>query len=147
MKPSRSFFSPSSNGKSIAAPTASAAANGASSPRAFLVSACTALVKIERSAFAAASLLSSSRNLRNSPCKGRRLRRLAAFGDVGAGDEGAAGAGEHDRLHFRIGGGAFDGFEDAATNCRAQGVHRRAIHGDNGDHVLTFELDHFTHST
>ncbi len=44
-----------------AAPTASAAANGASSPRDFLVIAATALVKIERSAFAAASLLSSSR--------------------------------------------------------------------------------------
>ena len=32
-----------------------------------------------------------------------RLRRLAEFGDVGAGDEGAAGTGQHDRLDFRIG--------------------------------------------
>src|SRR3981081_2440249 len=49
----------------MAAPTASAAANGASSPRAFLVRAATALVKIERSALAAVSLESSLRNLRN----------------------------------------------------------------------------------
>src|SRR6266566_4429841 len=37
-----------------------------------------------------------------------RLRRLAELGDVGAGDKGAAGAGQHDRLHFRIGDSALD---------------------------------------
>ena len=73
-KPSRSFFSPSSNGRSMAAPTASAAANGASSPRAFLVRAATALVKIERSALAAASLLSSSRSLRKGRFSASTLR-------------------------------------------------------------------------
>ena len=77
----------------------------------------------------------------------RRLRRLAEFGDVGAGDEGAAGAGQHDRLHFRIGGGSFDGFKNAAANRRAERVHRRTVDRDNGDHVMTFELDHFTHDT
>ena len=34
----------------------------------------------------------------------RRLRRrLAELGDVGARDEGAAGTGEHDGLHGRVG--------------------------------------------
>ena len=77
----------------------------------------------------------------------RRLRRLAEFGDVGARDEGAAGAGEHNGLHFRIGGGALDAFENAAANCRAERIHRRTVDRDNGDHVMTFELDHFTHGT
>ena len=44
----------------------------------------------------------------------RRLRRLAEFGDVGAGDKGAAGAGQNDRLHFRIGDRALD----ARPECR-----------------------------
>src|SRR5580698_6062635 len=62
----------------MAAPTASAAANGASSPRAFLVNAATALVKIERSAFAAASLLSSSRNLRKGRFSAKIFRANAS---------------------------------------------------------------------
>src|SRR5205823_7306557 len=32
-----------------------------------------------------------------------RLRRLAEFGDVGAGDEGAPRASQHDGFYFRIG--------------------------------------------
>src|ERR1700682_3954684 len=44
----------------------------------------------------------------------RRLRRLAEFGDVGAGDKGAAAAGQNDRLHLRIGDRALDAFENTA---------------------------------
>ena len=77
----------------------------------------------------------------------RRLRRFAEFGDVGAGDEGAATAGQDDRLHFRIGDGAFDAFENTAADGGAQRIHRRAVDRDDGDHVITFELDHFVHET
>ncbi len=77
----------------------------------------------------------------------RRLRRLAEFGDVGAGDEGAAAAGQHDRLHFRIGDRALDAFENTAADRGAQRIHRRAVDRDDGDHVMTLELDHFVHET
>ena len=86
-KPSRSFFRPSSNGSSIAARTASAAANGASSPRAFLVSAATALVKIEISALAAASLESSSRSLRSGRFSATSLRAKASPPETGSFDD------------------------------------------------------------
>ena len=76
-----------------------------------------------------------------------RLRRLAEFGDVGAGNEGAAGAGQHDRLDFGIGDGALDAIQDAAANGGAQRVHRGTVDRDNGDHVMTLELDHFVHAT
>ncbi len=75
----------------------------------------------------------------------RRLRRLAEFGDVGAGDEGAAGAGQHDRLHFGIGDRALHALQDTAADRGAQRVHGRTVDRDNGDHVMTLELDHFVH--
>src|ERR1700676_872678 len=77
----------------------------------------------------------------------RRLRRLAEFGDVGAGDEGAAGAGQHDRLHFRIGDRALDAIENAAADGRAQRVHRRTVDRDDGDNVMTLEFYDFVHET
>ena len=76
-----------------------------------------------------------------------RLRRLAEFGDVGAGDEGAAAAGQHDRLDFGIGDRALHAFEDAAAHRGAQRVDGRAVDRDDGDCVMTFELDHFVHGT
>ena len=76
----------------------------------------------------------------------RRHRRLAEFGDVGAGDKGAAAAGQNDRLHFRIGDRALDAFENAAADGGAQRVHRRAVDRDDGDDVMTLELDHFVHA-
>src|SRR6266478_4993593 len=76
-----------------------------------------------------------------------RFWRLAEFGDVGAGDEGTAGAGQHDRLHFRIGDGALHAIEDAAPDRSAERVHRRIVDRDDCDHVLTLELDHFVHAT
>src|SRR5258708_21903642 len=76
----------------------------------------------------------------------RRLRRLAEFGDVGAGDEGTAAAGQDDRLHLGIGDRALDAFEDAAPHRSTQRVQRRTVDGDDGDHVTTLELDHFVHA-
>src|SRR5450432_3246489 len=75
----------------------------------------------------------------------RRLRRLAEFGDIGAGDKGAAAAGENDRLHFRIGYRLLDAVQDTAADGGAQRVHRRAVDRDDADHVMTLELDHFVH--
>src|SRR5438046_6502581 len=76
-----------------------------------------------------------------------RFWRLAEFGNVGAGDEGAAGAGQNDGLHFRIGDGALHAIEDAAPDRSAERVHRRIVDRDDGDNVMTLELDHFVHAT
>jgi len=58
-------------------------------------------------------------------------------------------AGQHDRLHFRIGDGALDALKDAAPgrSSRLGGVHRRIVDRDDGDDVITLELDHFVHAT
>ena len=76
-----------------------------------------------------------------------RLRRLAEFGDIGAGNEGAAGTGQDDRLDFGIGDRARDAIQDAAADRGAQRIHRGTVHRDNADHVMTLELDHFVHAT
>ena len=75
------------------------------------------------------------------------LRRLAEFGDVGAGDEGAACAGQHDRLNFRVRNRALHAFEDAAAYRRTQRVDRRTVDRDDGDDVMTLEFYHFVHGT
>jgi len=46
----------------------------------------------------------------------RLLRRLAELGDVGAGDEGAPGAGQHDGIKLRIAARALDRVVDAAPH-------------------------------
>ncbi len=74
-----------------------------------------------------------------------RLRRLAEFGDVGAGDEGTAGAGQHDALHLRVIDRALHALEDAAAHRGAERIHGRAVNRDDGNIVMTFELDDFTH--
>src|SRR5258708_3975775 len=66
-----------------APPTRPAAASGAANPRAGWVVAATALVKIERSALAAASLLSSSRNLRSGRFSASTFRAKASPPDAG----------------------------------------------------------------
>ncbi len=76
-----------------------------------------------------------------------RLWRLAELGDVGAGDKGAAAAGQDDRIYFRIGDGALDAIENAAADGGAQRVHGRTVDRDDGNDVTTFELDHFVHWT
>ena len=79
--------------------------------------------------------------------KARRNRRLAELGDVGAGDEGAAGAGQNDRLYVGIGNCALDAIHDAAAHGGAQRVHRRTVDRDDGNHVMTLKPDHFVHGT
>ena len=73
------------------------------------------------------SASASSPSATSTSCETRRLRRLAEFGDVGAGDEGAAGAGQHDRLHFRVRDRALHAFEDAAAHRGAQRFDRRTV--------------------
>src|SRR5260370_15541077 len=75
-----------------------------------------------------------------------RLRRLAEFGNVGAGDERAAAVGQDDRLHSRIGDGALHAIENTAADRGAQRVNRRTVDRDDADHVMTLELDHFVHA-
>ena len=55
-----------------------------------------------------------------------RLRRLAEFGDVGASNEGAAAAGQHDRLYFRVG----DRRSSCIRKCRR--ARRRSAHSPEG---------------
>ena len=74
-----------------------------------------------------------------------RLRRLAKFGDVSPGDEGAAGTGEYDRLHLGVRDRRIDLFEDAATNCRAQRVDRRIVDRDDGDAIPMLRLHNLAH--
>ena len=76
-----------------------------------------------------------------------RLRRLAEFGDVGAGDEGAAAAGQHDGLHLGIGDRRLHAFENTAAHGGAQRVDGRTVDRDDGNDVTTLELDHFVHET
>ena len=76
-----------------------------------------------------------------------RLRRLAEFGDVGAGDEGAAAAGQHDTLDLGIGDRGLHAFQNAAADRGAQCVDGGTVDGDDADAVVTFELDHFVHAT
>ena len=74
-----------------------------------------------------------------------RLRRLAEFGDVGAGDEGAAGAGQDDALDRGIGDRGLDAFQNTAAHCGTQRIDRRTVDRDDPDFVMTLKLDHFAH--
>jgi hypothetical protein len=68
----------------------------------------------------------------------RGVRRLAELGDVGAGDEGAAAAGQHDRLHFGIGDRRF-----MQSNTAARGTQRvdgRTVNRDDGNNIMTLDL-------
>ena len=75
----------------------------------------------------------------------RRLRRLAEFGDVGAGDEGAAGADEHDRavrgvvarLHQRV--------RQAGAHRVPERIDRRIVDRDDGDVAVSTQADDVTH--
>ncbi|MHC2517033.1 hypothetical protein ACVMHW_002915 [Bradyrhizobium diazoefficiens] len=77
--------------------------------------------------------------------EGGRLRRLAEFGDIGTGDEGAAGAGQHDALDRGIGDRGLDALQNATADCGTQRIDRRAVDRDDPDFVMTLKLDHFAH--
>ena len=72
----------------------------------------------------------------------RALRRLAEFGDVGAGDEGAAFADEHDRFRVRVGDGLFEAARQSVAHGRRERVHRRRIQGEDGDLAVIGEVGH-----
>ena len=68
-------------------------------------------------------------------------RRLAELGDVGAGDEGPAGAMDHDRPDRRIGLRRRDAVRQALAHALAQRVDRRVVDDQDGDRAGCFEID------
>jgi hypothetical protein len=63
-------------------------------------------------------------------------RRLAELADVGAGDEGAAAADQHDGVDVGIGAEGLDALLDAVAHRRGQRVHRRIVDGEDADPPL-----------
>ena len=68
--------------------------------------------------------------------KKRRRVRLAEFGDVGAGDEGAAGADQDRRLDLRVGLGLFDAELETLADGLGEGVDRGRVDRDDRDVAL-----------
>ena len=66
----------------------------------------------------------------------RHHRRLAEFGDVGAGEEGLALAADHDRLDRVIGFGFLDRRDQPLADRGAERVDRRIVAGDDQDVVM-----------
>ncbi|MNN57660.1 hypothetical protein D3C81_1726580 [compost metagenome] len=62
-----------------------------------------------------------------------RHQRLAELGDIGAGNEGLAGTGQHDALHRRIGDAALDPLQDAGAHGCGQRIDGWRIDGQHGD--------------
>ncbi len=61
--------------------------------------------------------------------KVRFLERLAQFGDVGTGKEGATGTGQHNPLHAVIGQQFGQPFMQGHPHSMTQCIHRRAVDG------------------
>src|SRR5207245_10366588 len=59
-------------------------------------------------------------------------RGLAELGDVGAGDERAPGADDHDRLHRSVGDGLLDPVVQSLAHVLAQRVDGRVVDGEHG---------------
>ncbi len=72
-------------------------------------------------------------------------RRLAEFGDVGAGEERLAIAADHHCLDRRIVDALADARVKAVTHPRAQRVHRGRIGDDDENVVVAFEADGGSH--
>ncbi len=66
----------------------------------------------------------------------RARRRLAELADVGAGDEGAAAADQHDGVDAGILAEGLDAFLDAGADRRSQRIHRRIVDGEDSDAPL-----------
>ena len=64
---------------------------------------------------------------------GALLRGLAELGDVGARDEGAAFADQHDGLDRCVFRRGLEARREAVAHRRRQGVHRRRVEGEDGD--------------
>ena len=63
-------------------------------------------------------------------------RRLAELADIGAGDEGAAAADQHDGIDVRILGEGLDALLDAGADGGRQRIHRRIVDGEDSDAPL-----------
>ena len=72
-------------------------------------------------------------------------RRLAEFADVGAGGKSLAGTGQHDGLHPVIGQRLLETVRQPLTHRLAQGIHRRAVDGNDPDLTLTAVMDDLAH--
>ncbi len=69
----------------------------------------------------------------------RLAERLAQFGNVGTGKEGAARAGQHNALHLRVSDQGLQPVKQGRTHRVAQRIYRRAVDGQNPD--LTYDFD------
>ena len=71
----------------------------------------------------------------------RRLRRLAEFGDVGAGKKGASGAGDHHGFDRRIVARSAQRFGKPGAHLVLERVDRRVVGGNDGDLAIPAEID------
>ena len=68
-------------------------------------------------------------------------RRLAELGDVGAGDEGAPGAGDDDGADRRVSDRLGDAVTQPLAHVLAQCVDGRVVDGEHGDAAAAIEID------
>src|SRR5205823_323373 len=68
-------------------------------------------------------------------------RRLAELGDVGAGDEGAPGAGDDDGADRRVGDRLGDAVTQPLAHVLAQRVDGRVVDGEHVDATAAIEID------
>ncbi len=69
------------------------------------------------------------------------LRRLAEFGDVGAGEKGAPGAGDHDRLDGSVVARLAQRLGEPGADLVLQRVDRRVVDGDDRDSAVAAQID------
>jgi hypothetical protein len=77
--------------------------------------------------------------------EGRRHRRFAELRDVGAREEGAPPARQHDRPHARIGLRGPEGVHKTGADFLLEGVHGRAVGGDDGDVAVPGQIHERVH--
>jgi hypothetical protein len=70
------------------------------------------------------------------------LRRLAEFGDVGAGDERLTLADQHDGFDRAVVDGLLHALHDAGAQLLRQCVHRRIVQRKHADFAFDGEIDH-----
>ena len=70
-----------------------------------------------------------------------RLRRLAEFGDVGAGEKGAPGAGDHHGVDRRVIARPAQRLDEACPHFVLQRIDRRIVDGDDRNPALLPQID------
>ena len=73
--------------------------------------------------------------------KARSLRRFAKFGDVGAGEKGPAGAGDHHRLDCAVVARLSQRLGESGPHLVPQRVDRRVVNRDDRDFAVATEID------